>query len=91
MGIFGNILLFILAVPFLAACLNNTAVWLGMGAIMSGGFAAVFLHPALLTLSLVATIFGMIRIRLFIRRNDSEHREEALLEKLEDHKDKSGF
>lgn len=91
MGVFGNILIFILAIPFMAACVNNVAVWLGMGAILSTGFAAIFLHPALLTLSMVAAIFGIVRINRFIRGHDSAHREEELLQKLEDSKDKHDF
>lgn len=91
MGIFGNILIFILALPFLAACLNMLFFWLGMGAFLTKEFIAIFMHPALLTLSFIALVFGLWRIRRFIRRNDSAHREEALLQKLEDDKDKNRF
>jgi hypothetical protein len=86
-GAFGNLIIFIVALPFIAVCLNTLFYWLGLGGFLSEEFM-VFLHPALITLSFVATAFGAWRVRQFIRRNDSAHRDEALLQELEDRKDK---
>lgn len=88
MGVFGNTIIFIVSLPFLAACLNMLSYGAGIGAFLTEDFVAVFMHPALFTLSLVAFLFGLWRIRLFIRRNDSAHREEEMLQKFEDDKDK---